>query len=274
LAEIGFLWDIIDFGWEDNYSELLKYYKIYGRTDVPVNWHENPQLGKWVSYQRSQRRRNRLSESQIIRLDNVKFNWNPRDKWNVMYASLLEFKNLYDHCNVPRGWQANPELSNWINRQRRQYKTGQMDKEHIEKLEDIGFLLNFRQNIWEERFSELFLFKANIGHCNVPDKWGENTKLSHWVGVQRRNYIKGKMNHERITRLDEIGFVWEPIDASWAERYSELIKFKELNGHCNIPRRYVDNPRLGRWAARQRAGIRREQLSNERARLLEEIGFE
>lgn len=273
LDEIGFWWDIIDSGWEDNYAGLSKYYKIYGHTDVPIKWNENPQLGKWVSYQRNKRRRNQLNESQIMRLDNVKFNWDPRDKWNKMYSELLEFKNLSGHCNVPRGWQANPELSNWVNSQRQQYKAGQMDKEQIKKLEDIGFLWNTRQNIWEERFSELFLFKANTGHCNVPDKWGESPKLSHWVGVQRRNYLKGKMNHERITRLNKIGFVWEPIDASWSEMFSQLIQFKELNGHCHVPQRFADNPKLGRWAARQRASIRKKRLSKERARLLEQIGL-
>lgn len=274
LDEIGFLWDIIDSGWEDNYSKLLKYYKDYSHTDVPINWHENPQLGKWVSYQRSKRRRNQLSESQIQRLESIKFNWNPRDKGNQMYSSLLEYKNLYGNCNVPRDWQANPELSHWVNRQRSQYKKGFLDSENIKKLEEIGFLWNFRENIWEERLSELILYKTNIGNCNVPDQWEENQKLSHWVGVQRRNYIKGKMNHERITRLNEIGFVWEPIDVSWSERFSELIKFKELNGHCHVPQRFAENPELGRWAARQRASMKRKQLSNERVRLLEEIGFE
>ncbi len=274
LDEIGFLWDIIDSSWEGNYSNLLKYYKIYGHADVPIKWPENQQLGKWVSYQRSKRRINQLSESQIQRLENIKFNWKPKDKWNEMYANLLEFKNLYGNCNVPRGWQRNPELSNWVNRQRRQYKTGQLDEEQIKKLEDVGFLWDIRQNIWEKRFSELSLFKAKIGHCDVPDKWGENPKLSHWVGVQRRNYSKGKINRERITRLNEIGFVWEPIDATWSERFSELIKFKELNGHCHVPQRFADNPILGRWIARQRASIKRKQLSNERMRLLEEIGFE
>ncbi|PJC71545.1 MAG: DEAD/DEAH box helicase, partial [Syntrophobacterales bacterium CG_4_8_14_3_um_filter_58_8] len=154
------------------------------------------------------------------------------------------------------------------------YKTGQMDAEQIKKLEEIGFLWNIRQNIWEERFSELLLYKTNTGHCDVPDKWGENPKLSHWVGVQRRNYSKGKMNHEWITRLNEIGFVWEPHDASWTERFSELIKFKELNGHCRVPQGFAENLKLGRWAARQRKSIRRKQLSNERAQLLAEIGFE
>jgi hypothetical protein len=92
--------------------------------------------------------------------------------------------------------------------------------------------------------------------------------------VQRRNYIKGKMNHERTTSLNQIGFVWEPHDASWSGMFSELIKLRELKGHGHVPQRFAENPKLGRWAARQRASIRRKQLSKERARLLEEIGFE
>jgi hypothetical protein len=137
----------------------------------------------------------------------LRFNWNPKDKWNEMYANFLEFKISFGHCNVPREWQSAPELS-------------------------------------------------------------------HRVGVQRRNYSKGKMNHEHITGLNEIGFVWEPIDTSWSEMFSELIKFNELNGHCRVPQRFAENSKLGRWVARQRKSIRRKQLISERARLLEEIGFE
>jgi hypothetical protein len=102
---------------------------------------------------------------------------------------------------------------------------------------------------------------------------GKNPKLSNWVGVQRRNYSKGKMNPERITRLNEIGFVWEPIDTSWSEMFSELIQFRELNGHCRVSQRFAENPKLGRWVARQRKSMRRKQVSKERARLLEKIGF-
>lgn len=274
LNEIGFLRDFVDSRWENSYSELLKYYKTYGHTDVPIKWNENPKLGHWVSHQRSVRGKKRLSESQIRRLEDVKFNWKPKDKWDEMYASLLEFRKLCGHCNVPRNWQRAPELSHWVNRQRSQQRKGNLDIACIEKLEEIGFLWSVRKNIWEERFSELLQFKTITGHCDVPDNWRENPKLSNWVGVQRRNYSKGKMDHERIKRLNEISFIWEPHDASWEESFSELIKFKELNGHCHVPQRFVDNPKLGRWAARQRASMKRKKLRSDRVKLLNDIGFE
>ncbi|HBB18525.1 MAG TPA: hypothetical protein DCZ97_16580, partial [Syntrophus sp. (in: bacteria)] len=31
-------------------------------------------------------------------------------------------------------------------------------------------------------------------------------------------------------------------------------------GHCRVPQRFGENPKLGRWAARQRKSIRRNQL--------------
>ena len=33
------------------------------------------------------------------------------------------------------------------------------------------------------------------------------------------------------------------IDKGWTERYEELVKFREVNGHCKVP----SNCKLGQW---------------------------
>jgi len=48
--------------------------------------------------------------------------------------------------------------------------------------------------------------------------------------------------------------------------FEELRKFKEREGHCNLPQRYSDNPELGRWV------IKRSKISKERASKLDSIG--
>ena len=274
LDEIGFTWAVVDSAWDNNYLKLLHYYKTNGHTNVPAKCAADLQLGKWVAHQRVRYKRGYLSKDQIQLLNSVKFNWSPKDTWNEMFSKLVEFTNSYGHPNVLRDWPGNPELSHWVNRQRRLYKTGRLNSEKINRLDKIGFQWDVLENVWEQRFSELLSFKERFGHCNVPDKWQENPKLGNWIGVQRRSYQKGKISQERISGLNEVGFLWSPIDASWEQMFSELLQFKESNGHCDVPKRFEDNLKLGLWAARQRAAIRKGQLNGERLRWLTEIGFD
>jgi hypothetical protein len=61
--------------------------------------------------------------------------------------------------------------------------------------------------LWEQRFAALLNFKQREGHCCVPTLHRESgLKLGWWVATLRRN--KKEISTERLTRLDEIGFVW------------------------------------------------------------------
>jgi len=51
----------------------------------------------------------------------------------------------------------------------------------------------------------------------------------------------------------------------------ELRKFKDKEGHCNVPKSYSDNPELGRWVNRQRG--QRLTILKERYSKLDSIGF-
>ncbi len=44
------------------------------------------------------------------------------DQWNERYSELLAYKSELGHCNVPYHWPSNPPLSQWVKRQRHQYK--------------------------------------------------------------------------------------------------------------------------------------------------------
>ena len=71
------------------------------------------------------------------------------------------------------------------------------------------------QAFWEAKFAELLAYAAEHGDCNVPRRFEANRELGTWVGTQRQQYrllMEGKrssMTEERITRLNEIGFVWD-----------------------------------------------------------------
>lgn len=126
---------------------------------------------------------------------------------------------------------------------------------------------------WDERYGELKAYKERFGDCRVPYKWSENPQLGTWVVVQRQVTKLGQTGKDRTERLNEIGFVWDPHDAYWEEMFAALVNFKEANGHCNVPIFQPDNRALGQWVNRHRNNRKRGEISEERLRRMNAIGF-
>lgn len=106
---------------------------------------------------------------------------------------------------------------------------------------------------WSQRFRDLVEFRKVQGHCLVPLEWPQNPSLAHWVKRQRCQY-KAKMegNHstlsdERQEALEELGFIWDSHRAIWEERLNEIIAFKVVHGHANVPSKFPQNPQLSIW---------------------------
>mmetsp|Transcript_32050 Transcript_32050/g.65414 ORF Transcript_32050/g.65414 Transcript_32050/m.65414 type:complete len:1215 (+) Transcript_32050:49-3693(+) len=66
----------------------------------------------------------------------------------------------------------------------------------------------------------------------------------------------------------------------WFRRFNELKMYKAINGNCNVPKRFEENPALGTWVSNQRS-LRRlmmegkpSHMTPERVQLLESLGFE
>jgi hypothetical protein len=69
-------------------------------------------------------------------------------------------------------------------------------------------------------------------------------------------------------------------DSAWEDRLSELADFHKIHGHCNVPRKYSDNLKLGQWVAAQRTQYRFHKEGKISPRMLsrieelESLGFE
>jgi hypothetical protein len=137
------------------------------------------------------------------------------------------------------------------------------------------------------RLSELAEYRKLHGHCNVPRKYIENTKLANWVMTQRKQYKvyqEGKtsaMTPFRIQELENMGFVWNILGTTWQDRLSELADYRRVHGHCNVPNKYSENPKLGKWVDCQRSNYTRfhkkgnkSQEMSLRIQELESLGFE
>jgi len=103
--------------------------------------------------------------------------------------------------------------------------------------------------------------------------------------MEQKNRLEGKnssLNDSRLERLQMIGFRWAKRkgQASWNEKFNELVQYKARNGNCHVPTKYKANTALGRWVSTQRAEYKRYSEGNtkttmtaEKVRRLEGIGF-
>ena len=124
---------------------------------------------------------------------------------------------------------------------------------------------------WEFWFGLLEAFKEREGHCRVPAQHKEDGfQLGTWVSTQRSRIEK--LSAESCQRLDEIGFVWDPLTEAWEEGFSKLLQFKNRKGHCKVPTSHKEGSfALGTWVRVQRRNI--EALSAGRRQRLDALGF-
>eukprot|EP00978_Attheya_sp_CCMP212_P035393 scaffold153776_cov32-Attheya_sp.AAC.2 len=206
--------------------------------------------------------------------------------WDEMFKELVGFKKINGHMNVP---QRSGPLGAWIHAQRQSFHPlkGSIDSPLTNgrhgKLEGIGFVFVCppRGPPWDQRFQELVDFKKNNGHMNVPSHSGP---LGPWICTQRQafNQFKGgkdsPLTNGRREKLESIGFVFvsSPRRPPWDERFQELVDFKKINGHTNVPQGFGP---LGNWVCTQRQafnqfkGGKDSPLTNGRREKLESIGF-
>jgi hypothetical protein len=227
LESLDFEWDIkgAAVAWEDRLSELADYRKIHGHCNVP----RSTKLGKRVTNQRTNYRlyvegkKSPMTSFRIKDLESLDFEWGVCvAAWEGRLSELADYRKIHGHSNVPYNYGENVKLAKWVAYQRSQYrwhvegKTSPITDFRIQKLESLGFEWDCHGATWEGRLSELADYRKIHGHCNVPSKYSENTKLATWVGNQRCQYrlhLEGKtspITDFRIQKLESLGFEWKP----------------------------------------------------------------
>ena len=122
---------------------------------------------------------------------------------------------------------------------------------------------------WDERLQQLAVFRKRFGHCRVPPNWPVHSGLAKWVARNRNEFHRLPL--ERLEELHRFGFDFGS-DAYWLSRFFELVEFKRVHGHCNIPIHWTDDPSLGHWLSGQR--LRKDCLPVPRRKLLESVGMD
>jgi hypothetical protein len=274
LNVIGFVWDSPEAQWQEFYFQLVQYQKEFGNALVPQRYEKNPPLGLWVTTQRMVYKAGSLLEERIQKLNAIGFVWDsPGAQWQEYYFQLVQYQEEFGNALVPHRYEKNPSLGPWVGTQRKMYKAENLSGERIQKLNDVGFVWDPLEAQWMECYYQLVQYQKEFGNALVPQRYEKNPSLGIWVSTQRQEYKAGRLSDERIQKLNDIGFDWDPLESRWQEFYSQLVQYKEEFGNTLVPQQYEKNTSLGLWVGTQRREYKSRKLSQERILLLEKIGF-
>ena len=285
-----------DAAWDLRFGELKAYRRENGDCRVPSRSRKHPSLGHWVAYQRTLYRSKRMNEARAKRLEAIGFDWIARGrsaefrdseywdkKWERMLGKLVRFHRRFGHCRVPVVWEGTRTLSGWVKRQRRLKQLGELSQARWRRLKALGLEWKTGGSLdprWEHSFTVMREFRRRFGHCRVPPEWAENVLLSRWVGKMRRRYRLGRLSEEKVSRLNEIGFLWDVTgeraaeqDAVWSKWLAKLVSFHQEHGHWRVPTDQRKFHSLRVWMDNQRISYTRGWLAAERIRRLDEVQF-
>lgn len=166
LTDVGMNWNPDN--WESRFDLVKQYYEEHGNINISQKeviqgvW-----LGKWIISQKKAMESGKLTNEQIEMLKTLPMEEVGRkdNRWWSMYEEARKYYLKFGHLNVPMDYltSSGKKLSDWIIRQRRNYKLGKMSLEHKEKLDDIGFVWDIKGKLSEDcdykKVGNLFMHK-------------------------------------------------------------------------------------------------------------------
>ena len=283
LNKLGFRWEFSDYLWDEFFNELKAFKEKHGHCSVSPK--KGRELAAWVYRQRQRHARGELDPEQKAKLESIGLNLGDKpseERWERMYAELEKYHRIHGNIRVPL---SNRELAGWIWRQRGKRIAGKLSQDHIRRLDRLGFRWEPREpqlrQTWEERLAEVAEFRAKHGHCDIPISTA-NRRLGNFVRDTRQQRRKGVLSAERIAKVDALGFRWDGakktrmvdgISEAWRARFADLLRYKEVQGNCDIPVKWKEDKKLANWVSQQRQLYNRGSLHAARVKLLEEAGF-
>jgi len=171
------------------------------------------------------------------------------DRWDRRAVELAAFLLKNGHCNVPEVYEQNPELGNWVKRQRVSRASGQLSAERLTILERMGFEFGDLAQVtdeWEARFDQLVdwvLWHGEAGEEFSWDliRWGERggitaRELALWICLQQEFNRRQLLPVEAIQRFEAVypGWVGNQHDSedtvwmTWLGRLVYVIERRRL----------------------------------------------
>jgi len=282
--------DTLTTSWDDMYGYAKEYYEENGDLNIPSDYktEDGHSLGSWILTQRAVRKglqRGSLSEERIVKLDAIGMLWTVRekDRWIEYYMAAETYSRQFGHLCVPDAYVTpdGVKLGKWLTTLKVQRKRGgkgrYLTEERIAALDKLGMVWDVDQFLWEQKYRVAQKYFQEYGSLEVP-KWYEapdGQRLGCWIQSNRQDYKSGRLDEDKIRRLEKIGMVWDVEQKQWEQQYEAASAYYRENGNLDIPSKYEtpEGLKLGQWLQRMRRDYKKGVLRRERVERLEAIGI-
>ena len=221
LESIGMIWSKLDYYWEQNFSEALRYYRKNGDLIVPSNFvtDNGVRLGSWIFRQRKLHsgscKGTPLTAEQTARLNSIGMVWEPEDPRLMSFNLVKGYYKEHGNINISQSTVVNGVwLGKWIAEQKKRLKSGKHSDKQREYLNNLP--LEDVSNIVQGSFSCII---DNQKYEFFSNKDFEN-KMSNI------NYIVISVSSEN----DRLCFELQPrkapitgMSSEWVKNYKEKI---------------------------------------------------
>ena len=144
LESIGMIWSKLDYYWEQNFSEALRYYRKNGDLIVPSNFvtDNGVRLGSWIFRQRKLHsgscKGTPLTAEQTARLNSIGMVWEPEDPWLMSFNLVKGYYKEHGNINISQSTVVNGVwLGKWIAEQKKRLKSGKHSDKQREYLNNL-----------------------------------------------------------------------------------------------------------------------------------------
>ena len=275
--------------WEEKYLLAKAYFEEHGSLSMPSDYTVNGiWLCKWLSEQRmtgeGKRKRN-LTDEQRSKLEALGMQFGKLSKdiaWEMQYEAAKDYFTGHGDLDIPKNYvtKDGKYLRAWVNRQRKAYSCGKLDKRQIELLSHIGMVFEF-DDPFEIGFAHAKAYFDEHGSLDVPSEYicEDNYRLGNWISnirSARKRTNRGSLFPENIDRLNTIGMIWDKREYMWELGYAEAKSYYSKFGSLDVSSKYRTGrePEIYYWVILQRELYNKGKLSDDKIERLNAVGMD
>lgn len=220
LDDIGMVWTSVHRSkWLTNYELAKKYFDENRNLIIPHSFEVTPEgskepvkLGIWISTQRENHAKGKLSKEQTEMLDRIGMCWDRFDeKWEMGFHCAKKYHEENGDINfVPKDLEVDGfNLNKWLHTQRNRKNSNKLSDTRIRRLEELGFKWSAHEAFWDKGYEYVASYKEEHGDLSMPANYecADGFKLKSWLTNQQNRYKKGNLTDMQIEKLMGIGCI-------------------------------------------------------------------